>query len=126
MGCQKKETPQQVVENYFKYINEEGFIDLFAEAYYDFPIEYDIEKETKGLFKGIKQMKAKEMDVSSEVEDKIIIFVVFETIYEENELKGNNLSISYNDENDARQFYLEKINGEWKIMEIGLGMSSLS
>ena len=54
IGCQKKMTSKQVVENYFNYINEkneEGFNNLFA-----VPLKPE---DTETLFKGIKEIKIK-------------------------------------------------------------------
>ena len=119
IGCQKKMTSKQVVENYFNYINEkneEGFNDLF---------EVQIKPEdTETLFKGIKEIKIREIHVvekdehlmeKEEKEDEITYYVDFDLIYNE-----NNEGITYNDGGDTRNFYLKKVKGEWKIISIGL------
>ncbi len=119
IGCQKKMTSKQVVENYFNYINEkneEGFNNLFA-----VPLKPE---DTETLFKGIKEIKIREIHVvekdehlmeKEEKEDEITYYVDFDLIYNE-----NNEGITYNDGGNTRNFYLKKVKGEWKIISIGL------
>ena len=79
---------------------------------------------TKLLFKGIKEIKIREIHVvekdehlmeKEEKEDEITYYVDFDLIYNE-----NNEGITYNDGGDTRNFYLKKVKGEWKIISIGL------
>ena len=81
-------------------------------------------EDTETLFKGIKEIKIREINVvekdehlmeKEEKEDEITYYVDFDLIYNE-----NNEGITYNDGGDTRNFYLKKVKGEWKIISIGL------